>query len=1153
MTIHFGHAQDLVINEILASNIANLYDEDGDTPDWIELYNRDSFAIQLEGMGISDRKERRWIFPAYNLAPGEHALVYASDKNRSSEQITWQTVIDVGDLWYYLVPTTEPLSEWKDIDFNVSGWLEGKSGFGYGDGDDSTLLDNVQSVYLRKIFEIDDASNLGAVVLDIDYDDAFVAYINGVEVARANITSQGPPMFNQPADNYDHEAQMYQGNDPDRFELGDLAGIIRDGNNVIALQVHNHSTSSSDLTAIPFLTIGVIGNGNHQVSPYLHFDQSGGMHTDFKISAKDETIYLTDALGSILDSIRVTDQRADISYGRTPDGGEWALFDIPTPGSSNDEKAFYHLSPMVEFSRQGGFYSNGFQLIMSTDPVFPIYFTRDGSIPDTDDQLYTGPITVSSTEVIRARALDEAYLPNRVESQTYLIGEAHDDLPIISISADPENLWDENNGIFASGPNAEPDFPYFGANFWNDWEIPAHVELFEPDGTTGFSQGAGIKIFGGWSRGYPQKSMSLFFRNSYGGEVRHKVFPEMDLDVFHSLVLRNSGNDWDRSMLRDGFMNSLIHEEVEKQAFRPAVIYMNGEYWGMLNIREKINEEFLGTHYDIDPDLIHILENDTMVVEGSNEHYLEMLDFIGRNNISMNSNYDIVNSFIDVNNFIRYQVPNIYMDNTDWPGNNLKFWRSEHPGSRWRWISFDKDFGFNIWGSGPSHNTLEFTLDPNGPPWPNPSWSTFLFRRLLGNNTFKNSFLNYFADQLNTTYQPGNVISKLDQFQQMIEGEIGDHCQQWGNSINVWYHELDKMRDFAVQRPQHVWQHLIDYFNLVRHEIHVTNSEPEKGFVQINSVSITDGDWSGYYFQGVPVQINAIPRHGYEFAGWVNDFTTSGSNLTLNLDGSVDLIPNFVSKGSEKYGLTINEIKYVNTENDSEDWIEIMNRSNQNVDLSGWIIGDSNNENEFVIEDGIFITAGEHLVLSRELNKFRLVHPLVENVIGNFDFGLSSNEDCVRLFDPEGRIQDEVCYTNSGSWPTIDNGDRFTLSLKNPYLDNAEGSSWMQGPRDGSPGVTNVDSPLQVMKNDDRNASFYPNPATMEGGTISIFLDRRTSVSLQAYNMIGQKTEELYTGILDTGNHEFVWTNNTGMSGIVFIRIIHSGKSEILKIVVGGN
>ena len=245
-------SQSIQINEIVSSNQSTYYDEDGDAPDWIELFNPTTNSYQLNGWGLSDdvNDPFKWIIPNVLLDPQDFLLIMASDKNRVDMISEWETIIDIGDSWYYFVATQQPPSNWNQLGFNSSGWSIGSSGFGYGDGDDNTEIPNTISVYLIKPFSITNVEQVKKIAFHIDYDDGFVAYLNGQEFARDNIIGS-PPAFDQGTITW-REASMIYGGSPSLFWVDSTESWVNEGQNVLAIQVHNFNSSSSDLSCIPF-------------------------------------------------------------------------------------------------------------------------------------------------------------------------------------------------------------------------------------------------------------------------------------------------------------------------------------------------------------------------------------------------------------------------------------------------------------------------------------------------------------------------------------------------------------------------------------------------------------------------------------------------------------------------------------------------------------------------------------------------------------------------------------------------------------------------------------------------------------------------------------------------------------------------------------
>lgn len=1083
--VYQSSAQNPQINEVMAANSQTLYDEDNDTPDWIELYNPTDSKINLEGYILSDTSND-WTIPAISIASHSHLLIFASGKDRNTPPLVWNTIIDKGDEWKYTIPTSATSSQWHSSSFDDSDWSSGASGFGYGDGDDATVTNSAISIFIRKNFTVEDISSIEQIVLHMDYDDAFVAYINGTEVARANITSSGQPAFDQPADNADHEALMYRGYEPEAFYIDNFQQLLQPEGNTLAIEIHNHSTTSSDLTGIPFLSIAT-SSGVDQLSEFLSSSQNF-LHTNFKLDSKGELLLLLAPDGALIDSITVKTPKSDISLGRSPDGSnEWKYFAEPTPGSANNTPGFLHQSGEVIFSKAGGIYSGSQQVSLSSaNANDAIYYTTNGDLPTINSTKYAGtPLQLSTTTIIRAQVINGDALPGDISTQTYLINRSHQ-LLVISLVTAPANLWDEQTGMYVRGPNAEANPPYFGSNFWEDWEKPVHITLFEQDGSSGLGLDAGMKIFGGWSRANEQRSLAIYARKTYGATAfEYKIFNNLEIDKFSSIVLRNSGNDWNLSMFRDAFMTSLFHESVDKQAYRPSVIYLNGEYWGIQNIREKVNEDFLASHHDVSAKDVIILELDGQPIAGDETSYRELISFVTNNNLATAENYEYVATQMDIQNFIEYMAGNIYVDNKDWPGNNIKFWKSAKEGGKWRWITYDTDFGYSIWGESPTYNTLEFALNAFGNDWPNPAWSTLLLRKLLTNNAFKQQFINTFADRLNTNWLPDRAITKIDEMAAGIRPEIEQHLTRWGGNLDSWNQEISKMKNYAQNRPANVRNHLITTLSAGAQKKLTIKSNNTQGYVQLNTIRITDNNWSGIYFQSVPVQIEALPLPGYRFVRWEGDITRTERVISLTLTSNTSISAVYEESDDDLSAIVINEINYnPSKEWDTEDWIELYNKSGNMINLSGWKISDTDESHAYIIPDGTILDAGQYLVVCRDQEIFSSFYPFISTV-GNMDFGLSSDGDCVRLYDLTGSLADEVCYEKESTWPDASNG--FTLALKDPYLNNSLPDSWYSRSDNGTPGAENLLNPIvSGLTPDSAELTIYPNPYT--GGTLSISL-----------------------------------------------------------------
>lgn len=874
-------SQSIQINEVVSSNSSIFYDEDGDTPDWIEIYNTSNNSINLEGYGLSDdlNEKFKWRFPSVSINANDFLLVLASDKDKDNIIISWDGEITQGDTWRYFPGTSEPPSDWNTTAFPSITWSEGPSGFGYGDNDDNTTLNQIISVYVRKIFTIENVDEIGMMLFNLDFDDGYVAYINGQEFSRRNLGPENSKTtYNQTTTGL-HEAEIYQGGFPEQIVLDHSQLPLVTGLNVLAIEVHNYSNSSSDLSCIPFLTIGYTAGYENMRVPDPRIDlPETHLHTNYKIKSSGEHLVLSNNNGEILDSLFTGPIPTDKSKGRTLQSGDWKLFDVPSPGSPNPSVGYNgFLSPPV-FSIKTGFYSNPQTITLShSNADAKIHFTLDGSIPNENSLEYSSALTVSSNTPFKARSIQNGWMSSPVETETYLFGEKPD-IPVITLNADPSDLFDTNSGIYALGPSASANFPYFGANFWQDWEKPAQFEIIDTNGQN-YKANAGIKIFGGWSRGNAQKSFSLFARKKYGdSKFDYQIFPESDVVDYESFILRNSGNDWEQTMLRDGYINSIIRfTGVDYQQYRPAIGFINGEYWGIYNMREKISEHFISSHHDVPTDNISLLaynggfEDNIELIHGSKNDFLELIQYISSNDMTKSDVFKVVSDWIDIEEYIKYQIIQIFIDNRDWPGNNVKLWRDNREDGKWRWILYDADYGFAFpkWMSNHQRfNTLDFALETNGPGWPNPPWSTFLFRKLMENTSFKNQFINTYSDYLNTIFLPKNLNDKLEITKNRISKYINQHHQRWGQGYINWNSEIARIKQFADSRVYYAKRHISSTFQLSRHEqVSVSVTPIGAGQVKLNTLVI-DNQWSGDYFPGAPISVTAIPRSGYKFKEW---------------------------------------------------------------------------------------------------------------------------------------------------------------------------------------------------------------------------------------------------------------------------------------------
>ena len=710
-----------------------------------------------------------------------------------------------------------------------------------------------------------------------------------------------------------------------RDEEGDFEGwieIYNRGNKAINLNGFGLSNESRQpfLWTFPDITIEPEDFLIVWTSAKNMIGSHGGIHTSFKLKNKDKVIVLTSPDNCWNDIFVLKPMGEDISYGRLPDGGPMCFgFDEGTPGKANSVEILIE-GPDAErsegplFSHKGGFYTRAINLALSSNhPDAKIYYTLDGSAPTKESSYYTKPIFIPSKNneaaIVRARIYREGYPASRVITQSYFINEniyETYNTPVVSLVTDPANLFDYKKGIYVAGRifdqwvinnpggvinQATP------ANYnqrGKKWEREGSIELFEADGSVGLVQNVGIRTHGGYSRANALKPLSLYARKEYDDKeyFYYNFFDEKAVKRSR-LLLRTSATDSKYALFRDAFIQSLVKgTALDLQNSRPCIVYINGKYYGIHNIREAYDKTYISERYNMDPESVVIVKNPTGTAgveiqegyAGDEMHYNKVIKYIKEHNMKAAGCYDYVRTLIDTDNYIEYAVLQIYCDNRDWPGNNVFVWRKRtaaflpdaaygHDG-RWRWLVYDLDYGFGLhYGKDAvQNNTLKMATEKNGPPWPNPPWSTLLLRSLLEKEEFRNQFINTFADRLNTIFLPETVIEKIEAMKKIYYPNIMTHITRWGlhgNKIENWLAEIEGMKSFASERPKYMYQYIAEYFGLKGTD-EITIEMSEGGSVKVNTISINHGDapWKGTYFSGIPITIEAVPEPGFTFEGW---------------------------------------------------------------------------------------------------------------------------------------------------------------------------------------------------------------------------------------------------------------------------------------------
>ena len=602
--------------------------------------------------------------------------------------------------------------------------------------------------------------------------------------------------------------------------------------------------------------------------------------------------------------------------------------------------------------------------------------------------------------------------------------------------------------------------------------------------------------------------------------------------------------------------------KIDYQEYKPSLVFLNGQYWGIHNIREKLNDHYLNSHYNVDVNNIDLVEISKGIFanNGDLDAYNSMIDFLSTHNMSLPENYNYIKSIADMDSYIDFQVAEIYSANGDWPGSNIKLWRTLNPSGKWKWMIYDLDFTFGGNAHGQYYtNTLEQATATNGPDWPNPPWSTLMFRKLLENPEFKNEFIQRFAVHMNTTFNPEHVISVIDSLSSVIASEIPRHKERWAQSISLgpdWLENIQLMKDFATLRQIEVRGHFNSKFNLSgSYSLIISRNNPEWGKVFTHNVEVKNNASQNIFFDNIPLKVKAVAMPGYRFVRWEGISNSTSSQIEIISSSNSSLTAVFEADELTVTTLVINEINYNSSPSfDTEDWIELYNPIENNIDLSGWKIRDNNQSNAFIFPDGSQISGKGYLVVCRDTIKFNSLQLNINNVYGNFDFGLSSDSDMILLFDADDNLIDSISYESSGEWSSIPNGNGPTLSLINPQFDNTLAANWNASDLYGTPGRLN--DVYTKAENEDVKSigdfylyDNYPNPFNPVT-TIRWQLPEAGNVTLKIYDILGRETAILIDEYRSAGKYETEFNASSLSSGIYFYRLIYNEKSVTKSMVL---
>ena len=840
LQVSAGEDVGVYINEFMASNASTIVGPDGSYCDWIELYNTTGNPVDLSGFGISDDESQplKYRLPEGTVIEGYGVLlIYCTGRETQS--------LDKIEAPFGLAAYKEAVV------------LSNKAG---------KILDSYNYTQMQTdISMARTPDGTGEFAVNAQPTPGYANNEQGLRAFLATLDyGTGPIVLSEAMNaNYSFLKQ------PDQLYY-DWVEIHNTTGSPISLNGYALSKNAKnpakwkfpDITLEANEYLVVLASGKNVTDP----QKKNNLQTNFRLSGDGDLVLLFDPQGNIVDKLQIGALNADTSYGRT--GNQLLYYDTPTPGAANSG-GLVGYTQMPSLSLDAGMYTGSQSVSIEAPEGSYVTYTTDGSEPNQNSTRYTGPIALTKTTVLRARAFGSGLYGSNVASASYIINTGANtvqdhghNLPVMSIMSDPDNLWDPDSGIYvlgtkyatATGEDAtgvtmeglmNHDHSTL-ANFWQPWERPMHFDLIGADGMLEYSQDAVMRIFGAYSRAKEQKAIAIIGRPGYGGtRLEHPFFTNRSFQDYKSIVMRPSAQDNTYSRIRDIVVTSLLEDggdyglppesRIAVQAYRQMVLYINGQYWGVYNMREKITSNFIAQHYGLaNPDAIDILMgngNEKCVIAGDGwRDYTALVDWAHTHDLSNPQNYAYVCSQIDEKNLALYTAAEIIVGNTD--TGNIKYWRTKETDNKWRWLFYDFCWAMNRNDDSSDEYTSGYRRDffaryfHEEGHGASKATSTKLIRALLNNPTWKQHLLDYSVYLFKEVYTTEKIIARVDECQGRITDEMVYDVDLWdGITFKSWNQHCDNIRAYAKNYRPYYLKYAQNFFGLSDEQMMATFGE----------------------------------------------------------------------------------------------------------------------------------------------------------------------------------------------------------------------------------------------------------------------------------------------------------------------------------------